>query len=415
VENLLILTADSNGGYPVPAVKGGAVSTLVEHLIEDNEVCEKYRLTVLSFYDEKAQKHAEAYKKTKFSWVKVDNITKCADGLLYLLVKLIFPRKKATSFKSIFSLLRYIHFARKFVKNNNFEKIIIENNIPLSLVLKNNKFKTQCPKLYYHLHNVPRINAGCKEVLDGADGFLCVSKFVANEIQKNTNKIGPVSTDKIHVLQNCIDLKTFNTDTDVKRIQKIKNKFNIQSNEKIILFAGRLSWEKGIDKVIEALTIIEKNGINAKLLIVGSQLHGTNNKDEYQKKLKEISAKISDKIVFTGYVEQSIMKYYYQMATVSILPSMWEEPAGLTMLESMACGTPVITTKSGGIPEYVGDSAIVLDKNKDLTKKIAEYTQELIQNKSLYTKYKNSGLNLVKTNFSSVGYMSKLQRLIKNG
>ena len=51
-----------------------------------------------------------------------------------------------------------------------------------------------------------------------------------------------------------------------------------------------------------------------------------------------------------------------------MLPSMWDEPAGLTMVEAMASGVPVITTNSGGIPEYSGGYSVVLERNSELEK-----------------------------------------------
>ena len=61
---ILILTADSNGGYAVPAVKGGAVSTLIEHLVRCNNEENLCDMEIVSLYDEDADKKA---KEPKFS------------------------------------------------------------------------------------------------------------------------------------------------------------------------------------------------------------------------------------------------------------------------------------------------------------------------------------------------------------
>jgi glycosyltransferase involved in cell wall biosynthesis len=66
---------------------------------------------------------------------------------------------------------------------------------------------------------------------------------------------------------------------------------------------------------------------------------------------------------------------------------MWEEPAGLTMIEAMACGIPTITTCSGGIPEYVDDCAIVLERDERLVMNIAAQVDLLLADKDLYDKY----------------------------
>ena len=83
---------------------------------------------------------------------------------------------------------------------------------------------------------------------------------------------------------------------------------------------------------------------------------------------------------------------------------MWEEPAGLTNLEAMACGIPVITTSSGGIPEYVGKS-VILDRNEDLAKNISVEVMRLLQDKEYYYEMKEYSRAHVLTHFSKSKYL----------
>ena len=62
---VFILVADSNGSYPIPAVRGGAVSTLVEHFVRDNNKRQLIELTVVSFYDSNAEKKAKEQEENK--------------------------------------------------------------------------------------------------------------------------------------------------------------------------------------------------------------------------------------------------------------------------------------------------------------------------------------------------------------
>lgn len=411
VKKILLLSADSNGSYPIPAVKGGAVSILVEHLIQDNERAGLFNFTVLSFYDQNAKEKTKNYKNTQFIWVKVPRILELGNKLVFYCVKHLFPKKKSLSYKSVFSLLFYIAIARKVLSKYNFDKIIIENNIPLSLSL-HGRLRKYRGKYYYHLHNVPRINAANRNIILNASGFLCVSKYVGDEISKESNPIGPVPKDKIKILRNCIDLDVFNENSNLEKIKEIKRKFKISSKDNVILFAGRISKEKGIDQVIKSFKIAYKKDKSLKLLIIGSYMHGSNIKTEYQNYLDSLSSGVQTNIIYTGYIDQSDLKYYYQIAKISIFSSMWNEPAGLTLLESMACGTPVITTRSGGIPEYVKDKAIVLERNSKLPEYIASNLELLLNNTSLYKKYVDEGKMFVSKNYSSVGYVNKLRKII---
>ena len=72
------------------------------------------------------------------------------------------------------------------------------------------------------------------------------------------------------------------------------------------------------------------------------------------------------------YKEKGLMPSIYQIGNVAVLPSMWEEPAGMTMVEAVVSGLPLITTNSGGIPEYIPDEfAYILDRNKELINNIS--------------------------------------------
>ncbi|WCG35998.1 glycosyltransferase family 4 protein [Companilactobacillus farciminis] len=411
MKKMILLTADSNGAYPVPAVHGGAVPTLVEHLVQDNDKSGIYDLTVVSFYDIEAEEKSKRYGNTKFIWIKVPRILKSFDALLFKFIRVFFPNKKAQSYRTIFSLLFYIFKSRKILKVNDFDSVILENNIPLSLSLRGISSKYS-GKYYYHFHNVPRINARNKNVISKAAGYLCVSDFVGKEIEKPENPIGPIPKRKISILRNCVDLSTFNDNTDLDKINRIRQELGICSTDKIIIFTGRMSKEKGTDKLIEAFKIACQKDETLKLLIVGSYLHGSNIKTKYQQHLADLSEEFKDKIIYTGYVKQKNLKYYYQIAKISVLPSMWDEPAGLTMLESMACGTPVITTNSGGIPEYLKDKAIILERDKMLVRKIALSIERLLSNPIIYEIYSQEGIRFVKDNYGSKGYMNRLQKSI---
>ena len=124
---VLFLMADSNGGFPVPAVKGGATETLVEHLIKQNQKKQLVDMEIVSFYDKDAVKAAEQYTNCQFHWIRIPVVVKMLDKLLYLIVKHFFKKKKAVSYKTIFSLLYYILCSSHIIKQCQYDKIILEN------------------------------------------------------------------------------------------------------------------------------------------------------------------------------------------------------------------------------------------------------------------------------------------------
>ncbi len=129
---------------------------------------------------------------------------------------------------------------------------------------------------------------------------------------------------------------------DVKRIWK----FNPLGDEYIV-WAGRAIREKGIDAVIKC---VKKSGKKAKLFPMV--------KDEsplWIKRMQENSVHSKNNISFSFDVNRHKLAYGYQHSKVFLFPIEWEEPFGLVMIESMACGTPVVAYARGSVPEVIVD------------------------------------------------------------
>ena len=408
MENIAIFIADSNGRFPVPAVKDGAVPMLVEHLIEKNNNENKVKITVVSYYSDIAYEKAKQYENINFLWVKIPKLISILDDMIFKIVKIKFKRKKTISYKTICSLLYYICYSSVLLRKLNFDKIILENNIPLAWIVRLSKYSG---KYYYHLHNIPRIDGKCRKVFEKCDGYMCVSKFVMDNISSNESCIGKVSKEKIKVLYNCINTNLFNCIPIAEQRKKtLRDKYNISDEKKIIVFVGRLSEEKGPDKIIEALRYLDDN---IHLLIVGSVMHGSNNKDRYQQYLYSLVEHYSSRITFTGYVKQEQVNEFYKIADVAVLPSMWEEPAGLTMIEAMACGTPLITCNSGGIPEYVNKYAVIIERDQNVQKNIAKSITDILNNNSIAKQKADDGAEYILNHYNLNKYYNNFIDMLK--
>ena len=193
---------------------------------------------------------------------------------------------------------------------------------------------------------------------------------------------------------------------------EIRKKYGLSTTDKILIFVGRLSVEKGIDKLLEAVQLIKNT--NVKVLIVGSIIYNTSIVDDYQNKLRKLAEAIKDNVIFTGYVAHEELPKVYSSADIAVLPSMWNEPAGLTMLEAMACGIPVITTEAGGIPEYLTDSAILLRRDNDLPKNIAKAIDDLLNDSEKYKAYRIKGINRINQKFTASEYLKNFIENLKN-
>ncbi|MEM5809529.1 MAG: glycosyltransferase [Candidatus Aenigmatarchaeota archaeon] len=133
-------------------------------------------------------------------------------------------------------------------------------------------------------------------------------------------------------------------DKNLKTISpiKLKKKYNIK-DEKIVLFVGRLFPYKGVEYLIKAIPLVTQNISKIKFVIVGS--------GEKEKELKELANKlrVSDKIIFTGQVEDRIRNTFYKICDVFVLPSINRgEAFGISLIEAMSFGKPLISTRIKG-------------------------------------------------------------------
>jgi 1,2-diacylglycerol 3-alpha-glucosyltransferase len=181
-----------------------------------------------------------------------------------------------------------------------------------------------------------------------ADSAISVSQFLRDELKK---EIGLNSK----VIYNSIDKNRFHLGVDGVRIRK---KYGIKDKDPVLLYVGRISPHKGVDLLIKSFNLILKEKSNAKLLIVGKQTFGA-----YAEELKELADAVSPKsIIFTGFVPDENLPYYYATCDVYTTASLWE---GFDMpaVEAQACGKPVVAFDLASHPEVVKNGVLVKPKN----------------------------------------------------
>jgi D-inositol-3-phosphate glycosyltransferase len=130
-------------------------------------------------------------------------------------------------------------------------------------------------------------------------------------------------------------------------------------DERIVLQVGRLVPRKGVDNVIQAVACLKhEHAMSVRLVIVGGSADDADPRiREEVARLQEIaeSERIADHVEFAGRRGRDDLKYFYSSADVFV-STPWYEPFGITPLESMACGTPVIGSNVGGIKFTVRDT-----------------------------------------------------------
>jgi D-inositol-3-phosphate glycosyltransferase len=179
-----------------------------------------------------------------------------------------------------------------------------------------------------------------RTVMECADGLV-----VSTEMEKDDLiSLYQASASKIKVIPAGVDLELFYP----RDKNDVKEKLGIYEN-RVILYVGRIEPLKGIDILIEAVGLLE-DPADTRLVIVGGSLED----DAELEKLKALSERlgIQEKVTFAGSVAQDVLPDFYSAADAFVLPSYYES-FGLVALEAMACGTPVVVSRVGGLKTFI--------------------------------------------------------------
>lgn len=189
--------------------------------------------------------------------------------------------------------------------------------------------------------------------------------------------------------------KTFQIQSDTKLLH-IRRKYNLP--DQFLLYVGDANWVKNLPFLIEAFhrVIKDYNQEGLKLALVGGVfLKKVENIDHPElESLKNVNRLITnfnleDRVIRPGNLERDELVAFYNLATVYTQPSLYEG-FGIPVIEAFACGTPVVCSNKGSLPEIGGDAAIYFDPtNSD---QFISILMDLLQNKSLQDKLSLLGL-----------------------
>ncbi len=154
-----------------------------------------------------------------------------------------------------------------------------------------------------------------------------------------------VSPYKIEIIPCGVNLKLFHP----FHREQAREMIGLQGQEPILLFAGRLDPFKGPDVLLRAAALMQEE---AQIVIVGGHLQGDKDLSNLRTLAQELG--INERTHFLGSQPRTKMPLFYSAATITVIPS-YHESFGLAAVESLACGTPVIATRAGGLMTVVRD------------------------------------------------------------
>lgn len=384
------------GVLPVPAVKGGAVENLIENLLKVNQKERKLNIDIYGIsHDLIDIKEYNSVNFRLFTSKKSSN--KFLENKLFR--KILFKIDNNIEYKL------YLKFIVACLNCEDYDLVIIENRPQFVPILK----KYTKAKIILHLHNshLRYKNISNLKVIKQCNAIWTVSEFLRKEIILNY----PEFRNKIFKLENCIDEEVFNIN-NIYNKSEIRRKFNLKEDDFVIVFLGRLIKEKGIEEVLKAFDRIRSK--NIKLLVVGSKWY-SDKSNGFLDGLNRFINNKKDQVIFTGYINYDQLPKIYSIANLAVLPSIWKEPSGLVILESMAMKVPIITTRSGGIVELVNENeAILLNIDENLENNIYDSIINIYNNYESTEFIKNNAYEKFLSNYTKDIYYYNTINLINN-
>lgn len=355
----------TSGILPVPSVQGGAVENFLDFFLEYNDIHRIHTITVYSIYHPKVDHHPALesqvnnyYFINTTSWFA--KIKKHIFGILY------------KDLQYHFSIEYFLREAMRHILKCNYDVIILNNRPGYADVLAG---KTNA-KLVYNLYN-DKLNNTTKahqKIYDAASLIISTSEYITNRVKT----IGD-SANKCVTVYSGIELDRFVREQ--KNDIALPSRFGFDKKDFLMVFSGRVTQEKGIMELIDAMLLL-KNKPNIKLMIIGSSFYGNaNNENDFAKTLKAKAEPLKERIIFTGFIPYQEMPSYLQIADVAVIPSVWDDPFPTTVLEAQAMGLPIISTRRGGIPEETTeDAAILLTTDENFVSNLAKSILDLYNN-----------------------------------
>ncbi len=376
MKTLAIITS---GFLPVPASKGGAAENLVDTLIKQNEVFQRMKFVIFSVYDDMAENMSKNFIYSDFVFIKISWLSHFIDEFNYFIIDKIIKNKNSRKFRYVLQRFEFFYKCSKYLKNNNYDKVLLENHSIMYLTLKFKKnYKRYKDRYFYHCHNVIPSKYGMEEIISNTKKVISVSDFR----NKYISDFFGIDSKKCSVVLNCCSNDVLK-ETTKKEQNELKERYNL-NKDKIILYVGRVDKDKGTLELIKACNKIKQNDF--KLLIVGAPIFDTGITTDYESIVKKEIQK-NNNVVMTGYVKHNELYKYYSIADVVVIPSQIDDSAPLVLIESISNGKPVIASNCGGIPEYVDDEcARLVDWGETYIEDLSKAISEVLYNENLKEK-----------------------------
>jgi starch synthase len=230
--------------------------------------------------------------------------------------------------------------------------------------------------------------------VEGADAVIAVSRGVRADV---LNCYPGVNPDRVHVIHNGIDPEIYRPQSSPETLMR----FGIDASRPFVLFNGRITRQKGLPLLLAAALKLDRR---YQLVIVASSPDTPEIAAEVAALAGRVSVERGNLVWIDHFISREDLIRLHSHASVFVCPSIYE-PFGLVILEAMACETPVVASRVGGIPEIVveGETGYLVDFNPAdpdaFTSALAGRLEQLLGDAALAARMGKAGRERVVQNF----------------
>ncbi|MGV3488614.1 MAG: glycosyltransferase family 4 protein [Tuberibacillus sp.] len=347
---------------PVPPIRGGAIQTYISGTL--SYLKDSHNITVLGVEDPSLSSE------------------ETVDGIHYVRI----PGK-------VFEIYR--QGVTEYLKSNEFDLIHIFNRpklvLPVRQVAPESKITLS---MHNDMFNESKIDPEeAAKVLETVSSVATISNYIGDLIkQQYTQAAG-----KVYTIYSGVDSQRF-LPGYYPKMESIRNRLRKEhglENKTVILYAGRLSRNKGVDRLIRALPDLSKRFKDLALVIVGSNWFSQNRVTDFVAYVRALAKKLTVPVVHTGFVSPYEIQNWFAAADLFVCTSIWQEPLARVHYEAMASGLPIVTTARGGNAEVIfkNENGLIVENPEDPANFVEKIT-EILSDKSKMRRMGEKGREL---------------------
>ncbi len=286
--------------------------------------------------------------------------------------KILRAERKLTGWRHVGQRNYAMKVARAIREANLEEEAMILHNDPEMAVFLRDKFPDAF--IVHHFHNqIDAAPAFRRRLRRAANVITSVSDFTSRWIEACYG----LARNEVRTIYNGVDIERFTPAQETADALPVIN------------FVGRTGIEKAPDLLLKAAArLAGKKSAAFSVQILGSNHWHKFEADEYQGQLQELCADLERAGVSVrrpGHIPRAALPDELRRAHINVVPSRWDEPFALTIVEGMACGLATVVSNTGGAPEVVGDSGFLFER--DSVEGLAAHLERLLSDEDMLAYY----------------------------